>query len=83
MLLEPDSYIATFPTDTFSLDDDGAWQEVHLESPDGSGEVYAKLGWSLRKRGDGCWLTDEVSWHDFREEWRPGIGEEEWDRSFG
>lgn len=83
LLLASGAYTATFPTDAFSLDDACCWQEVHLEAPDGSGEVFAKLGWSLRRRGDGCWLTDAVSWHDFREGWRPGIGEEEWDRSFG
>ena len=79
-----------------SLDDDSAWQEVCLEgisggqesssrsTQHGEGELLAKLGWSLvRRRRDGCWVTDALSWHDFRMEFRPGIGEVEWDRSFG
>ena len=75
--------ISTRPS-TNKLGDGDAWQEVSLEEPDGSGELLAKLGWSLvRRRSDGCWVTDALSWHDFREGFRPGIGEEEWDRSFG
>ena len=36
------------------------------------------------RSSDGCsWLTHSITWHDFREAWRPGIGQEEWDRSFG
>ena len=45
-------------------------------------QMLAKLGWTLR-REDGCWLIDDVTWHDFREGFRPGIGQVEWDRSFG
>ena len=72
----------TFPSDIVALDDANAWQETCLEDTDGN--LLAKLGWTLRRRGsDGCWATDALSWHDFREEFRPGIGEVEWDRSFG
>ena len=81
LLLEPAAYRAAFPSDTVELDDAHAWQEVSLE--DDAGNLLAKLGWSLQRRRDGCWVTEHVSWHDFREGWRPGIGEEEWDRSFG
>ena len=81
-LLLDGAYRAAFPSDTVELDEDCAWQEVGLEAPE-DGELLAKLGWSLRRRSDGCWLTDAVSWHDFRTGFRPGIGEEEWDRSFG
>ena len=87
LLLERDTYAPAYPSDIVSLDDDRAWQEVCLESTSGNGGdndgvLLAKLGWSLVRR-DGCWMTDEVSWHDFRADFRPGIGEEEWDRSFG
>ena len=88
LLLDRDAYALVYPTDMVSLDDDQAWQEVSMVSLDGSGgddggELLAKLGWSLVRRGDGCWVTDAISWHDFRPDYRPGIGEEEWDRSFG
>ena len=82
LLLESNAYRVTYPSDLVSLDDKHAWQEVCLEEADGD-ELLAKLGWALLRRGDGCWVTDTLSWHDFRPEFRPGIGEEEWDRSFG
>lgn len=87
LLLKRNEYLASFPSDTVELDDTRAWQEVCLEAPaDGDGEepLLVKMGWSLVRRGaDGCWVTEAISWHDFREGFRPGIGEEEWDRSFG
>lgn len=79
-LLLNNSVVVTFPTEICSFDEGSAWQEVVLESPGGS--MLAKLGWSLTRSG-GCWLTSEVMWHDFRDGWRPGIGQVEWDRSFG
>ena len=30
-----------------------------------------------------CWLLDGVDWQDFREDFRPGIGREEWERICG
>ena len=85
----------SFPQETVSLDGETAWQEVWLEGAGGrgrydpepplaEGEVLAKLGWSLRRsRAHGGWVTEALSWHDFRPAFRPGIGEVEWDRSFG
>ena len=80
LLLEPSGVMHTYPSDECSFGDE-AWQEVVLE--DGGGDMLAKLGWSLVRRADGCWVTDNISWHDFRDEYRPGIGQVEWDRSFG
>ena len=65
-----------------SFEEGQAWQEVVLEAA-GDGEMLAKLGWSLARDDDGCWRTSEVAWHDFRPGFRPGIGQVEWDRSFG
>lgn len=79
-LLLDASAVVTFPTDTCSFEEGTAWQEVVVE--DDAGAMLAKLGWSLTLV-DGCWRTDDVSWHDFRDEFRPGIGQVEWDRSFG
>ena len=84
LLLQPPGAVAyDFPTDIFSLDDSTAWQEVLLIDAR-TQLVDAKLGWELVRDGEtGCWLHHELVWHDFREKWRPGIGQEEWDRSFG
>lgn len=30
-----------------------------------------------------CWLLDGIDWQDFRDEFRPGIGREEWERICG
>lgn len=97
LLLEDETVMQwSFPQEPVSLDDSEAWQEVWLEGTGGqgkydpqapmrSGDVLAKLGWSLRRTGrfSNCWLTEAITWHDFRPAFRPGIGEEEWDRSFG
>ena len=80
LLLAPDM-APEFPSDMISLDGLTAFQEVSLLAADDSAKL-ATLGWELC-RVDGCWLTSGISWHDFREGWRPGIGQEEWDRSFG
>ena len=46
---------------------------------DGGSQVGRAL---VRDRG-GCWVTDQVTWHDFRDSFRPGIGQEEWPRICG
>ena len=87
LLLEPACYSQwAFPSETCSFDDDEAWQEVVFESQAGRrGEntLLAKLGWSLVRDGGGCWVTDDISWHDFRDSYRPGLGQEEWPRICG
>jgi hypothetical protein len=80
LLLESHGVTHTFPSDECSFDNE-AWQEVVIE--DARGDMLAKLGWSLIRRADGCWVTCSIAWHDFRDEHRPGIGQVEWDRSFG
>ena len=82
LLLEPNGYVACFPSDCVSLDEEHAWQEVTFEDL-ATGDMLVKAGWELRRRADGCWLTYSVSWHDFRDGFRPGIDQVEWDRSFG
>ena len=86
LLLEPD-YASRwmFPSDTCCLDDEEAWQEVTFECVGSRGEntLLAKLGWSLVRDRGGCWVTDEITWHDFRDSFRPGIGQEEWPRICG
>ena len=85
LLLCPYQY--SFPSDTYYIDGSRAFQEVQFDSrPDaasGAAALLAKLGWELVRGPDGCWRTDAVSWHDFRDEFRPGVGQDEWPRICG
>ena len=45
--------------------------------------MLAKLGFEMVRREDGVWLFDSIIWHDFRDGFRPGIGQEEWPRICG
>lgn len=69
--------------------DGTCWVDCNLRSlPDeagrNGGKLLVKLGWSLiRREADGAWMLDQLDWQDFREEFRPGIGREEWVRICG
>ena len=83
-------YDFSFPSDTYHIDKGRAFQEVQLESCQdlstlrpGGVSLLAKLGWELIRDEQGCWRTDMISWHDFRDEYRPGEGQEEWPRICG
>ena len=83
LLLEP--YELSLPSDTVFAEEDGvetAFQEVQLDAV-GGGPMLAKLGWELERTPPGFWLTSRVSWQDFRDGFRPGIGREEWTRAYG
>ena len=85
LLLDREGASWYFPAETCSFDDENAWQEVRFESDGaaaGENALLVKLGWSL-VRSKGCWLTESVDWHDFRPDFRPGIGQEEWPRICG
>jgi hypothetical protein len=77
-----------FPSDCLQLDEEHAFQDMALFSSHDQAAVDAKLGWSLRREpeADGrraCWLVSDLTWHDFRPRFRPGIGQEEWPRICG
>jgi len=77
-----------FPSDCLQLDDEEAFQDIALFSSKDQRVVDAKLGWTLRRQpgADGassCWLVSDLTWHDFRPRFRPGIGQEEWPRICG
>ena len=76
-------YEIEFPQDTLDYYDGTAWLECRLR--DGKSDaLLAVLGWSMKRReGDGAWLIDGIDWQDFRDEYRPGIGREEWERICG
>jgi len=80
-------YEHSFPSDAYFIDEDRVFLEVQLDSCTAAGQAWsgmlAKLGWELKRAPDGRWLTDFVIWHDFRDEFRPGIGQEEWPRICG
>jgi len=79
-------YVASFPSEPLEYADDGtAWVECQLRSKEDD-KLLAITGWQLRKENDGdnaCWLVDDITWQDFRDEFRPGIGREEWVRICG
>lgn len=76
------SYEVSFPTDTLDYGDGTAWIECRLRKEDG--ELLVVTGWQLERRAmDGSWMVDQIDWQDFRDEFRPGIGREEWMRICG
>lgn len=68
----------SFPNSPLDYYDGTAWVQCALrDKKDNS--LLVMTGWSLEKRNDGAWLIDSIDWQDFRDEYRPGIGREEWD----
>ena len=45
--------------------------------------VAGGTGWPRGSACSGCWLIESIIWHDFRDGFRPGIGQEEWTRICG
>ena len=77
------SYCVFFPSDVVDYDDGNCWLECQLR-----GRLDDKLlvimGWQMRRReDDDAWLIEGIDWQDFRDEYRPGIGREEWMRICG
>ena len=62
--------------------DGKCWLEAQLRDP-ASGRLLVILGWSLVQNDRREWLIDRIDWQDFRDEFRPGIGREEWMRICG
>mmetsp|Transcript_48332 Transcript_48332/g.54786 ORF Transcript_48332/g.54786 Transcript_48332/m.54786 type:complete len:302 (-) Transcript_48332:494-1399(-) len=68
---------------------DFCWIESRLRSPKDD-NLLAVVGWSLTKTSSSIdsdlnsfWLLDGIDWQDFRDDFRPGIGREEWERICG
>jgi hypothetical protein len=77
------NYALHFPGDVVDYQDGcGCWVETQLRHPV-SGRLFAILGWSLVSDENGAWLVDRLDWQDFRDDFRPGIGREEWMRICG
>lgn len=79
----------TEPVEELGADDrpERCWHEVELllrvDGIDAEGFTAAKLGWSCEWDAACGWRTQSISWHDFRPDHRPGIGQEEWPRVCG
>jgi len=73
-----EEYTADLDDDILVLDDE-AFLRVRLED---ASDAHVTLGWELERRR-GVWLTSRWYWHDFRPEFHPGIGQEEWTRICG
>ena len=77
--IEP-PYAVDFPTGMVDYGDGTCWLECHLRRRK-DGALLVDMGWQLQRRSvDGAWLVDQIDWQDFRDEFRPGIGREEWMR---
>ena len=73
-------YFLDFPFEPLDYDDGNAWIECRMRDKK-TKELLVITGWSLKQREeDGAWMVDSISWHDLRDEYRPGIGQTEWMR---
>lgn len=79
---EAEDFQFHFPTDPLDYADGTCWVECRLRDLDD--QLLAVTGWQLEQREeDGAWLVDSIDWQDFRDDFRPGIGREEWMRICG
>lgn len=72
-------YVLDFPFEPLDYDDGTAWLECQMRDKR-TNELLVVTGWTLQRRDDGAWLVDAVTWHDLRDEFRPGVGQTEWMR---
>jgi len=59
-----------------NFEDGTCWLECRLRDQQ-EHDVLVITGWDLVQE-DGVWLVDRVLWQDFRDDFRPGVGREEW-----
>lgn len=72
-------YAPCFPTEPLDYFDGTAWVECHLrDKRDNS--LLVSTGWQLKRNAEGAWMVAGIDWQDFRDQFRPGIGREEWMR---
>jgi hypothetical protein len=78
---EGEDYVLDFPTEPLDFGDGTCWIECRLRDKQ-SGELLVITGWDLCQRdggeNDSPWMVDWIYWQDFRDEFRPGVGREEW-----
>lgn len=66
--------------DPTGYEDGTCWVECRLRDKE-TNSLLVITGWDLKKE-NGAWLVSRVDWQDFRDEFRPGIGREEWMREY-
>ena len=71
------NFYVNFPGDTLDFLDGTAWVNVEFRDK-ADNSLLVLTGWQLCQRADGAWLVDQIDWQDYREEYRPGIGREDW-----
>lgn len=74
-------YLLDFPFEPLDYEDGTAWLECQMRDKR-TNELLVVTGWSLKRREDGPWLVDSITWHDLRDEFRPGVGQKEWMRVY-
>ena len=74
-------FSVVFPSETLDFMDGTAWCNVELRDTN-TNQLLVLTGWQLQQRNDGAWLVDHIDWQDYREEFRPGIGREEWQGTY-
>lgn len=94
-LLFEEDYELLFPSDIVDYYDGTCWVESRLVSST-NGSLLAVIGWELERVSsskdknnnyeddeNAFWLISNLDWQDFRDNYRPGIGREEWSRICG
>jgi len=93
-LLVDDRLGVVFPSEPVFWEDgalERCWLEVALElsfEGDPHGFTAAKLGWECERPAAMAsdlqgWRTSSITWHDFRPDFTPGLGQEDWPRICG
>eukprot|EP00980_Cylindrotheca_fusiformis_P021360 scaffold8240_cov133-Cylindrotheca_fusiformis.AAC.5 len=72
---EGEDYCLEF-LDPVNYEDGTCWVECKLRDKTNR-KLLVITGWDLRQQ-DGAWFVDRIDWQDFRDEFRPGVGREEW-----
>lgn len=76
---EAEEYVPTFPFEPLDYFDGTAWVECRLRDKQDD-SLLVSTGWELRRNQDKAWVVNGIVWHDFRDQYRPGVGQEEWMR---
>jgi hypothetical protein len=74
---EGEEYTLDF-SEPVNYGDGNCWVECKLRDSN-TEKLLIITGWELRQQ-DGAWLVDRIDWQDLRDEFRPGIGRDEWRR---
>lgn len=81
-LLVTEDYAIEFPSDPVNYEDgSGCWIECRLRSTNNADDLLVAMGCQLEPApngGAGGWLINSIDWQDFRDDFSPGLGRDEW-----